>query len=275
MTSTKFSKECNKLFGTKNLYGVLGLDPEKKDSFTEKDIKRSYYKCSLKYHPDRVQNDGTTSEEMDLATKRFQMLGKVYAILSDSEKRKLYDESGIIDEEGATDDNFDWGVSYWRTLFKKVTPEDIENFKRDYKGSQEELDDMKAHYLKYKGDMDKIYECAYCVDTEEDRERIRSLLQQMVDQGDVEHFAKFDKQETEAMKKRRLRKAKKEEAEAKQMLKELTGKEEMQEQDLRNVIAKRNADRGMSFLQQLEEKYGGTSGGKKGAAKKKRKVADE
>lgn len=160
-------------------------------------------------------------------------------------------------------------------------------------GSDEELGDLKAQYLQHEGDMEKVYESAYCVDTEEDRERIRSLLQQMIDQGELEHFEKFGKQETEAVKKRRLRKvmllfsffywklnffsfqAKKEAAEAKQMMKEIMGKEEMRKGELMNAIAKRNADRGKSFLQQLEEKYGGTSGGKKGAGKKKRKVGDE
>ena len=32
--------------------------------------------------------------EKEEATKKFQVLGKVYAILSDSEKKAVYDESG-------------------------------------------------------------------------------------------------------------------------------------------------------------------------------------
>ncbi len=52
-------------------------------------VKRAYYKQSLKVHPDRVGE-----EEKENATEKFQTLGKVYSILSDSEKRKIYDETG-------------------------------------------------------------------------------------------------------------------------------------------------------------------------------------
>ena len=44
---------------------------------------------SLKVHPDRV-----TGKEKDSATKKFQTLGRVYQILSDSDLRSVYDETG-------------------------------------------------------------------------------------------------------------------------------------------------------------------------------------
>lgn len=52
-------------------------------------VKRSYRKASLQCHPDRV-----SSSEKENATRKFQVLGKVYSILSDKEKRAVYDESG-------------------------------------------------------------------------------------------------------------------------------------------------------------------------------------
>ena len=52
-------------------------------------VKRAYYKQSLKVHPDRV-----SEEEKENATEKFQTRGKVYSILSDKEKRKIYDETG-------------------------------------------------------------------------------------------------------------------------------------------------------------------------------------
>jgi DnaJ family protein C protein 9 len=52
-------------------------------------VKRAYYKKSLKVHPDRVGE-----EDKENATEKFQTLGKVYSILSDKEKRKIYDETG-------------------------------------------------------------------------------------------------------------------------------------------------------------------------------------
>lgn len=53
-------------------------------------VKKAYHKASLKYHPDRVNED-----QKDEATKKFQYLGKIYSILSDKEKRKIYDETGF------------------------------------------------------------------------------------------------------------------------------------------------------------------------------------
>ena len=52
-------------------------------------VKKAYYKQSLRVHPDRV-----TDDEKENATEKFQTLGKVYSILSDKEKRKIYDETG-------------------------------------------------------------------------------------------------------------------------------------------------------------------------------------
>ncbi len=52
-------------------------------------VKRGYHKLSLKVHPDRVGED-----EKEKATLKFQTLGKLYSILSDKEKKAIYDESG-------------------------------------------------------------------------------------------------------------------------------------------------------------------------------------
>lgn len=53
---------CNELFKTSNLYEVLGINKEA----TEAEIRRSYYKVSLKVHPDRAPED-------PLATEKFQV----------------------------------------------------------------------------------------------------------------------------------------------------------------------------------------------------------
>ena len=68
------------LFKTKDLYEVLGVE---KDADAAQ-IKKAYYKMSLKVHPDRVESD-----DRELATKKFQTLGAVYKILSDKDSRDL------------------------------------------------------------------------------------------------------------------------------------------------------------------------------------------
>lgn len=71
---------------SKDYYAVLGLS---KDA-SAKDIKKAYRDLALKYHPDRVD-----PSEKDKAQKKFQEIGEAYEILSDPEKRKIYDEGGM------------------------------------------------------------------------------------------------------------------------------------------------------------------------------------
>ncbi|HAB19540.1 MAG TPA: molecular chaperone DnaJ [Verrucomicrobiota bacterium] len=54
---------------------------------TSEEIKKSYRKMALKYHPDK--NPGNHEAE-----ERFKELGEAYEILSDEQKRALYDQHG-------------------------------------------------------------------------------------------------------------------------------------------------------------------------------------
>ena len=125
---------CEELFGSKDLYEVLGVEK----SASAGQIKKAYHRVSLKVHPDRVGE-----EERDLCTKKFQCVGAVYSVLSDSERRGLYDESGEVEDEmdPLKDTDKDW-EEYWRVLFPKVTLKDIEKFASEYQNSEEERDDI-------------------------------------------------------------------------------------------------------------------------------------
>ena len=104
-------------------------------------VKKAYHKLSLLVHPDRVEEN--TKVE---ATEKFKVLGRIHSILSDNDKRKIYDESGQYDEESDEAAMRNWS-DYWRTLFKEITVEDINNYEKNYKGSETELKDLKRAYM--------------------------------------------------------------------------------------------------------------------------------
>lgn len=64
----------------KEFYRILGLDPHA----TEEEIKRTYRRLALQYHPDRNPGDRTAEE-------RFKEISEAYAVLSDPAKRREYD----------------------------------------------------------------------------------------------------------------------------------------------------------------------------------------
>src|ERR1044072_3228272 len=67
----------------RDYYSILGVA---KDA-TAEEIKRSYRKLALKYHPDRNAGD-------ESAAVRYKEILQAYEVLSDPAKRAKYDELG-------------------------------------------------------------------------------------------------------------------------------------------------------------------------------------
>ncbi|BFZ13702.1 hypothetical protein BsWGS_16741 [Bradybaena similaris] len=250
-------ESCQDFFQTANLYEVLGVT--KKAS--KQEVKKGYYKKSLAYHPDRVS--GT---DKDVATKKFQVLSQVYNILSDDGRRAEYDETGSVGEDIVLDENMDW-EQYWRLHFRKVTIKDIEEFSQKYKGSSDELDDLKAVYLSSEGDMNNIMNTMLC-SSYEDEPRFVKILTELIKDGTVPDFPAFSK-ESKKKKTSRMQKARAEAEEAAEEAKKL--KLDDTEESLAAAIQQRQASRAAqadNFFSQLEAKYGGATKTKKKATKK-------
>jgi len=83
----------------KDYYDILGI---KKES-TLQQVKKAYRSLALKHHPDRVPEDQKKASE-----EKFKEISEAYGVLSDPQKRSLYDQYGHagIDQQFTKDDIF-------------------------------------------------------------------------------------------------------------------------------------------------------------------------
>lgn len=77
-------------------------------------------------HPDKNIGDENAKE-------KFRKLKQAYDILSDPEKKKIYDETGTMGDN-FDENSFQTAYEYFRTLYRKIEKEDIENFEKKYRG---------------------------------------------------------------------------------------------------------------------------------------------
>ena len=83
----------------RDYYEILGV--QKTANLDE--VKKAYRELALKFHPDRVP-----SEQKKEAESRFKEISEAYAVISDEQKRSLYDNYGHsgIDQKYAQEDIF-------------------------------------------------------------------------------------------------------------------------------------------------------------------------
>ncbi|KAI3455660.1 hypothetical protein Pfo_012323 [Paulownia fortunei] len=82
-----------------DFYAVLGLKKE----CTAAELRHAYKKLALKWHPDRFSASGN-SKYVEEAKKKFQAVQHAYSVLSDANKRFLYDV-GVYDCNDDDDKN--------------------------------------------------------------------------------------------------------------------------------------------------------------------------
>ncbi|KAL4067614.1 hypothetical protein V8B97DRAFT_1949850 [Scleroderma yunnanense] len=134
-----------------DLYKVLGL---KSDASAE-EIRKAYRKLALLHHPDKHAT--STGEARAHASMHFQRIGFAYTVLSDPKRRKKYDTTGTTDDNLALEADEDGGwEAYFEDLFNRVTRGRLDEMKREYQGSSEEIQDLKAAYLETEGSLGEI-----------------------------------------------------------------------------------------------------------------------
>ncbi|CAN6633744.1 hypothetical protein TRVA0_014S01266 [Trichomonascus vanleenenianus] len=239
-----------------DLYEVLGI----KADASPNEIKKAYRKKALLTHPDKAKDD----EEGKTFHKQFQQIGFAYSILSDEKRKARYDRTGSIENIADEDEEL---ADLVNELYGKaggdITKEMIEEDKKKYQNSEEELEDIIEAYEAGKGSLDYVFESVPHADVTVDEERIRRIIQDQIDAGNVKAYAKFTK-ETSKDRKRRRRAAEKEAAEAEELAEELglnkakkqarsKGKDD--EGALAMLIKNRGRQRFDSMLSGIEEKY--------------------
>jgi len=76
---------------SKDYYKILGVER----NASEDDIKKNYKRLALKWHPDRHANE--SEDKKKEAEEKFKEIAEAYSVLSDPEKKKMYDTYGTID----------------------------------------------------------------------------------------------------------------------------------------------------------------------------------
>jgi curved DNA-binding protein len=104
----------------KDYYRILGVEK----GASEKDVKQAYRRLARKYHPDVNPNNKAAQE-------KFKEINEAYQVLSDSDKRRKYDELGVNwqayeqYQRAGGQGPFQWGGG--GAQYRTVTPEEFEN----------------------------------------------------------------------------------------------------------------------------------------------------
>lgn len=256
------------------------IDPyqilETSKSSTPIEIKKSYKRLCLKFHPDKLQQNSNSV----LDTDHFPKIQFAYSILSDPAKRNRYNSTGSLGygDELSDDDVFDW-KSYFESMNEKITIEMIEEDKLKYQNSLEEKNDILENFVYYDGDFLKLFEVIPHLEFDEAEEsRVFDIIEHALTEkeinienaNDIKSFEKYKKARKTKVK-QMLKKLAKEAKEAKELEKTIKDKGKntnlRNENDLKSLIQSRQNNRLDDLINNLESKYVNKRGKKRSSSK--------
>jgi len=129
----------------KDYYQILGLGR----SATEEDIKKAYKKLALRWHPDR------NMDKKEEAEKKFKEIALAYEILSDPQKRQLYDQYGEEAFQGGggggggmpqSSAEFAGAFPGRTFFFRSTNPRGAEEIFKEFFGSRNMDDPFASHH---------------------------------------------------------------------------------------------------------------------------------
>lgn len=123
----------------------------------------------MKIHPDKNQDDKEASE-------KFNNLHEAYKLLIDDEKRRIYDETGEIDDK--LDINIENTYMYFRNIYPSITKNDIDSFASKYINSEMEKEDLIEFYNGNSGDMRGLLE-SIPLSSNDDIERYLNIFEEL------------------------------------------------------------------------------------------------
>ncbi|KAI5965890.1 uncharacterized protein KGF55_001254 [Candida pseudojiufengensis] len=230
------------------------------------EIKKSYKKLCLKYHPDKLQQQ----KDLVIEEEYFTKIQFSFSILNDPIKRTRYDTLGSLsdfNDDYDDDGGFDW-KEYFASMNDKITIEMIEEDKLKYQNSEEEKSDIITNFVYYEGDFLRLFEVIPHLEfTEPEEQRVFKIIEIEIqtlklDKQILKSWEKYTKSRKTKVKSM-LNKIAKEAKEAKELENLIQQKNKGKKQDLKSMIKSRQNNRFDDLISKMESKYKNKKGKKR------------